>query len=902
MPVPKPPVPAPIPDPDPIEDLLVQLLERLEAAPDEQEAVLGAFCAEHPDEAPALRERYLELARFDLLREDADDADDAHRGPERLGGFRILERIGSGGMGVVYRAWEENLQREVALKVVRPDQLHSASARERFAREVEAIGRMQHPGIVPVHSFGTDGDVPYFAMELVRGASLQDLLTHLAGTRPRRGRALWEALGKHTSLAAEDAGDGSMPELFAGTWEEASLRIVASACEALAHAHARGVRHRDLKPSNLMVTRDGRVQLLDFGLSRVESAERATLTVAPVGSLLYMPPELVAEDPGADPVLGDVYSLGATLFELLAGRPAFDERPAPSLLVAIARGERQRLRTLRSDLSRDAATVCETAMEVAPERRYASADAFARDLRNVLARRPIEARPAGPGLRLLRFAQRHPTRSVAVLLGALLVLGTPSLIAFRERSAARELAELNRDLGAALQEATSQRSAAEDARANAESARRRAETHFETAFDVIGTLLARTGREELASIPRMQALRAELLELAEDFYDELAVEAPEDARLGRTAAVTGADRAWVLELLGRRDEALPLFRAARSELETILEAETRDEQANETRLPLMRTLLFFSQTAHLAGRPEESLEAIERLHVLFDEVARTGTPAQAAQVHAWRESLAGHAGDVYVMLDQSDRALELYLQGIEDAERRYGSPPSTPEGMRRLALLLEDCGILTGSALGDRETEEAMVAEAVQLEEALYARSPQDREVQLMLVIGLTNLASVRTQLRRFDQAAAHLNRADGLAERLVEEYPNVPFHRYLRALALSNRAWMELQRERPLEAARAAGEACALLERLTLEQPNDPETTSLFGVALRNLALSREASTPDAAADVNDLLERSVQLAERALELFPDHPTYRSELEASEAERSSRLGSPSERPSSPGG
>src|SRR5688572_4139649 len=204
----------------------------------EGERSLDAFLAGHPADAAFIRERVAALRTAGLLPAGGTTA----AFPERLGDFRLLRRLGSGGMGVVYVAVQESLQREVALKMVRPEHLYFPGARERFRREVESVARLQHPGIVPIYLVGECNGVPFFAMELVRGKTLAEVIQAL----PRQDVADFTA-----DTVRQAVGDSSSAERvdLGRSWVEAVLRIGLQVAEALAHAHERGVLHRDIKPS-----------------------------------------------------------------------------------------------------------------------------------------------------------------------------------------------------------------------------------------------------------------------------------------------------------------------------------------------------------------------------------------------------------------------------------------------------------------------------------------------------------------------------------------------------------------------------------------------------------------------------------------------------------------------------
>lgn len=188
----------------PLDDLVVECLDRMES---EGDSALDALCASHPEQANALQSRIRTLRAAGLI----GGAPVAAAGgfPERLGDFQLVARLGAGGMGVVYRARQVSLGREVALKLIRPEHLYFDGARERFRREVEATARLQHPGIVPVYTVGEERGVPFFAMELVDGASLGDVLERLRGRDP--------ATLSGADLLAQLPGEGSSP-LFDGSW------------------------------------------------------------------------------------------------------------------------------------------------------------------------------------------------------------------------------------------------------------------------------------------------------------------------------------------------------------------------------------------------------------------------------------------------------------------------------------------------------------------------------------------------------------------------------------------------------------------------------------------------------------------------------------------------------------
>lgn len=417
---------------DAVDELLLPILAQADSA---WEAGVAELCSVHPERADELRRRFavLRFSGFASLTRSPQDF------PDRLGGYVLRERLGSGGMGVVYLAHDDGLRRLVALKIVRPEHLYFPGTRERFRREIEAVAKLSHPGIVSIHTVGEEKGLPYFAMEVLRGATLETVVAELAGRPPGEltGTDLAAVVARHAGVDTSDCRD----PLFTGGWIEVCTRLALRVAEALAHAHSREVIHRDVKPSNVFVTPEGRVVLLDFGLAFAQDSDRLTRSGAQLGSLPYMAPEQVrGEPPGPG---ADLYSLGVTLYELLALRQPYLAATSEETRRRILAGESEPLHVGNPAVSWELETVCSCARELEAKRRYTRAEDFARDLHNLLERRPILARPASRRLLALRFTQRHPALVTGAVLGLLLTVGTPTGIALgiaaqRDRALAAE--------------------------------------------------------------------------------------------------------------------------------------------------------------------------------------------------------------------------------------------------------------------------------------------------------------------------------------------------------------------------------------------------------------------------------------------------------------------------------
>ncbi|MBK8975780.1 MAG: serine/threonine protein kinase [Planctomycetes bacterium] len=472
------PRPAPAPDStrsEELRELLAACIDRVaEGGLDAAQPILDA----HPELAPVLRERLAKLQQAGLL----DVAEDEPvRIPERLGGFRLLRKLGSGGMGVVYLAEQEALGRQVALKLVRPEQLYFPGARARFEREVDAIARLSDPGIVPIFTVGEDGGIPFFAMEHVVGATLADVIDAASARDPAAltGRDFAGFVAARCDVQPSDP----LPETFGGNWVRTCCRIVTRMAWSVQHAHERGVVHRDLKPSNAMVTPNGRVLLFDFGLAAAEGMSRLTRSGGFVGTLHYMAPEQLRGE--RIDARTDVYALGVTLYEMLALRAPFQADSAEPLRHAILTERAPPLTRANASVPRDVDTICRKAFDRDPQRRYATASALAQDLEAFLDHRPVAARRAGPWLRLRRAARRHPTWTavVSLLLASAVAVGILVASNAETRSASR--------------------------------------AHLDRALRAIEHLLAQARDPRLASTPGLDTLRRAQLDEAVGLLDEL---------------------------------------------------------------------------------------------------------------------------------------------------------------------------------------------------------------------------------------------------------------------------------------------------------------------------------------------------------------------------------------------
>ncbi len=328
---------------------------------------------------------------------------------ERIGPYEIAEVLGRGGQGVVYRAVDRRLDRSVALKVLT---IHVASVsqgrRARFRREAEILARLDHPGICAVLDADLDGELPYIAMRYVEGETLASALIRV---REERERQITPDSRNETATSASRI---LAPRRALDLSE--SLSFFERAARALHAAHEAGVVHRDVKPGNIMVSTDGAPVILDFGLARGDDDESAQLTRSDevFGTPAYISPEQLVSGRHLERAT-DVYSLGVVLYECLTLERPFQADSNAGLAEAIRTAPIPSPRKLNASLPSDLAIVLATAMERDIRRRYPTALEFAEELRRVREYEPIQARPAGPLLRLRRFGQRNPVLATGTI-------------------------------------------------------------------------------------------------------------------------------------------------------------------------------------------------------------------------------------------------------------------------------------------------------------------------------------------------------------------------------------------------------------------------------------------------------------------------------------------------------
>jgi WD40 repeat protein/Tfp pilus assembly protein PilF len=384
----------------------------------------------------------------------------APRSGARFGNYEILEELGRGGMGIVYRARHVLLDKEVALKVVRSDRLESLSPAERlrwierFRAEAKAVAALdRHPNLVTLFEVGDWDGRPFFTMQLIRGGSLAgriaarrklegasaekidtslpvpapasqpdpsppapaerdirdgDTIDNCVHTEPFPRQAQSTVASRHGGPPSERGVEAVSTGAARSQVRRADAALLAKVARAVDYAHRRGILHRDLKPGNILLDEDGEPLVSDFGLARRLDETGSLVSGAIEGTAAYMSPEQARGTRGSLDVTADVYALGAVLYELLTGQPPFRGMNDVETLLQVINLNPTPPRAIDPSIERDLEVICLKCLEKEPGRRYETAAALAEDLENWLAGRTIDARPAGSGERFVRWCRRNP--------------------------------------------------------------------------------------------------------------------------------------------------------------------------------------------------------------------------------------------------------------------------------------------------------------------------------------------------------------------------------------------------------------------------------------------------------------------------------------------------------------
>jgi eukaryotic-like serine/threonine-protein kinase len=798
---------------------------------------LEKLVGDHPDLADELRS-YVDSLQIlhqmtaglrpePLPTSDESPSTGAVAGAKRLGDYEIVREIGRGGMGVVYEARQLSLNRQVALKVLPFAAMLDERQIARFRTEAQAAAQLHHPNIVPVHAVGQERGVHYFAMQFIAGHSLECAINELRGaanevTPTETGRSLPEnsrpVLQRDRETTVEPA-FSTRVSTRTRPYCHSVARLVLQAAEALHHAHQLGVLHRDIKPSNLLLDRDGKLWITDFGLARIQTDSGVTISGDIVGTIRYMSPEQAAGTPALVDARSDVYALGATLYELLTLKPAHPGEARQDILRAIESVDPASPRSVNSSVPFDLETITLRALAKSRDERYVTAQEFADDLRRFLAGEPTRARRPTVADRISKWALRH--RKIVALAASF-------LIALTIVSA-----------GAAVMIA---RSESQTRRAWLESERSRIQSDKDLKLARLVVDRSSALSNELAGLPGAEPYRRAILKDTLDYYKQFISRAKDDPELAADLASTYHKAAVITETLGERSEALDMCRQALAAFEAVAAKSPEDEQLQSQWANTYDSLgLLLDREGDSDAALNAFARAITLQRAIADRQPGNSDPERAlAESYSNLGLLQGRLGnkqEARVSLTSSIGLLNALLaQSPADAQLRHDAAI----GHNNLSYVERG---------EDWDSSEESCREAIATLEELVKEKPAVLSYRSDLALCYNNHGAILGHRNDWADACDSYRKAIDLQRQLTRQAGSVVGYRRDLAVSLNNLGQAQQELAELADAIESFDASEEIVLQLIQDYPNELTFRSLGGAVLNNRAMALEASGESAAS-----------------------------------------------------
>ncbi len=738
--------------------------------------------------------------------------------------FRILRPHARGGLGAVFVAMDVELHREVALKQILDRHADDPISRQRFLLEAEVTGGLEHPGIVPVYGLGTyDGGRPYYAMRFIRGDSLKEEINQFHAN---------EALNR------ED-GQRSL-EL------RKLLKRFTDVCNAIEYAHSRGVLHRDIKPANIIVGKHGETLVVDWGLAKATgksdpsagertlmpssaSGSSETLPGSALGTPAFMSPEQATGDLDRLGPLSDVYSLGASLFYLLTGKPPFDADDLGAVLRAVQRGEFPPPRKLDPSIDKALEAICLKAMALRPQDRHATSKALADDVERWMADEPVSAWREPWTRTLVRWLTRHRTgvtAAGAAMLMALAGLGAVSGVQARANSKLNHANEALATANVQVIRANSELKEANDhvTRANEDlkASNRRERERFELAMEAIKLFHGEISKDLLLKQAEFQTLRGKLLRGAADFYGKLQRllkdrhdEASREA-LGRAYEELGE----LTISIGDSKDALGVFQKALAVRRTLAHERGGDDNVE---LDVVRNLRSIGVLLETVGDRSAAMASYDEALAIIERLR----PDAAMTEPIFRvEGRIHHAvGWLYHLMGQEEESVNWLRKSCEVLEKGIAASQggtTSPVDMQSRLLLAGSLNAIAGplGTLGRLSESLAAQYQALEVQQKLAAHDPNDLKLQSGVALTQFNIGGLHRSLSRPAEALLAFRAGLTVFQRLTKDSPAVVEYRRLMAYCLNGCGDAFKDQGRPDEALPYFREARAAWQKVVDDNP----------------------------------------------------------------------------------
>jgi serine/threonine protein kinase/Tfp pilus assembly protein PilF len=815
-----------------LDDYLSQLEQGVPSNP-------RALLDEHPDLAEALQ-LYLDSltnlqnmsAAFQTGTVDDDAPAEILNHERRLGDFILGCEIGRGGMGVVYEARQISLGRRVALKVLPFAAVLDARQIARFKNEAQAAAQIHHPNIVPVFAIGAERGVHYYAMQFIDGLPLDRAIRDL-----RRQARL--AVQETEELPGENSVDLALDEICSTTcrsyltdsarnhrrYYDTIVRIGIDAAEALHAAHEYGVVHRDIKPSNLMLDENGKIWITDFGLARCQNNHSLTQTGDVLGTFRYMSPEQARGKSALVDHRTDIYSLAATLYELLTLEPVVPHDADARKLAVL---EPTPLRRHRPDIPRDLETVILKALANDRDDRYATAQEFAEDLRRVIEGKPIHAQPLSLWDRALRWSARHQrlmvmATALSLCLGLFFAIST--LMIAREKHRAEQNEEL-------------------------------AEQHLARAIEVVDRFGAQLA-ERLEAVPAAADVRHELLQETLEYFREFARDAANDQSLQDDIALTYSKVGVLSDELGETQEALQAHEQGLV-LARRLVAENPGRVDYQQRLAICLNNFGLSLTR--AGNSADAQKCFEQAIRLQQSLVATNP-----EVVPELASTYSNLGLLRTKTSDTTAAATAFREAIRLYEERLRVHPDDLNTLRKLGAAYHNLG---ASQLDSQPEQAAQYFRSARLQqEAAAALRPRDLRLQSELALTLNNLGSALARVGKLAESIEAYERAIATQTQLVSQAPDQWAYRHGLAVSYNNLGLAQTRQKQWEAADQSFRLSLQYHLELIARSPENLELRSSAGGVYNNqgIILEEAGRLPEAAAAYRSAIEQQRIAYDRA-------------------------------------